>query len=336
MQYLVTGANGFVGSNLVKTILDNGHDVRGLIRESSNTVNLEGLEVETVLGDIRNQEEIMEACTGVDGIFHTAALYSFWAPDYREFYETNVEGTENVLQAAKTSNVDRVVFTSTASLLAHSDDGRSLPDDADQLPSDYKISKYFAERRALEFDSENDLEVLVASPTVPIGPGDYGPTPTGRLILEFLNGRMKGIVDMDFNLVDVEDVAEGHLLVMEDGKPGERYVLGNRNTSLSEVIDLLSQFTGLPKPRFRIPYHLALGAAWVDEFFEGFLLNSRPTIPISAIESTRVDERIDPTPWIEKLGLPKTPMATSLKRAVDWYVKNGYVENEGALRDDRN
>ncbi len=317
---------------MVKVLLESGHDVRGLIRESSNTVNLEGLEVETVIGDIRKPKELEEAVSGVDGVFHTAALYSFWAPDYEIFYETNVDGTENVLRAAEEAGVERLVFTSTASLLAHSDDKRSLPDSPDDLPSDYKISKYFAERTALDFGSESAMDVLVASPTVPIGPGDYGPTPTGRLILEFLNGRMKGFVDMDFNLVDVEDVAEGHLIVMEDGEPGERYVLGNRNTSLSEVIDLLAQFTGLPKPLFRIPYPLALGAAWVDEFLEGFLLNSRPSIPISAIESTRVDERIDPTPWVEDLGLPKTPLATALKKSIDWFVRNGYVKNEGALR----
>lgn len=331
LKFLVTGANGFVGSNLVKTLLEEGHEVKGMIRETSNTVNIDDLEIETVVGDIRNPDEVANAIQGVDGVFHTAALYSFWAPRYEDFYDTNVEGTKNVLEASLDARVERLVLTSTASLLAHSDDNRSLPESTDQLPSDYKITKYFAERRALEFESRTELDVLIASPTVPVGPGDLGPTPTGRLILEFLNGKMKGLIDMYFNLVDVEDVATGHLLAMEKGKSGKRYVLGNKNTSLSEVVSLLSRLTGLPEPRFKIPYSLALTAAWIDEFFEGFLLNHRPTIPISAIHSTRVDERIDPSPWIEELGLPKTPMVKSLKKSLDWFSKNGYLKNKGAL-----
>lgn len=332
MEYLVTGANGFVGGNLVKKLLEEGHEVRGLVRESSNTVNLEGLDVELVTGDIRNQDDMQEVVQDADGVFHTAALYSFWASNYEDFYETNVEGTRNVLLAAEEAGIDRVVYTSTASLLAHSDDGKSLPESTDYLPSDYKISKYFAEREALELESESDMDIVVASPTVPVGPGDYGPTPTGRMILEFLNGGMKGFVDMDFNIVDVEDVAEGHLLAMEKGESGKRYVLGNRNTNLSELIQLLSRITGLPKPRFRIPYTLALTAAWVDEFFEGFLLDQRPRIPIASIQSSKVDERIDPTPWLDELGVPKTPMSKTLKKAVDWFMDNGYVSDERTER----
>ena len=331
MEYLVTGANGFVGSNLVRVLLEEGSEVRGLVREGSNTVNLENLDLELVRGDIRNPEDMVEAVNGVDGVFHTAALYSFWASNYEDFYETNVGGTMNVLEAASAAGVERAVITSTASLLAHSEDRSSLPESTEALPSDYKISKYIAERRALEFESEKNLDVVIASPTVPIGPGDYGPTPTGRLILEFLNGKMKGFVDMKFNLVDVEDAAAGHLLAMEKGESGERYVLGNRNTSLSEIIGLMARLTGLPEPWFEIPYPIAITAAWIDEFLEGFLMNRPPMMPISAIQSTRIDESIDPTPWLEKLGAPKTPIAKSVKKSVDWFVENGYVKNKGVL-----
>lgn len=332
MQYLVTGANGFVGSNVVRALLDAGHEVKGLIRESSNTLNLEGLDVRTVKGDIRDRSEIEEAVESMDGVFHTAALYRFWSGSYEDFYRTNVEGTKNVMLAAEAAGVDRFLLTSTASLLAHSEDGETLPESVEQLPSDYKISKYMAEREALDFNDEAEMDVVVASPTVPVGPGDYGPTPTGRMILEFLNGGMKGFVDMDFNIVDVEDVAEGHLLAMENGQPGKRYVLGNRNTSLSEVVQFLSQVTGVPTPRFRIPYPMALTAAWVDEFFEGFLMNRRPRIPISSIRTTRVDERIDPTPWLNELDAPKTPMSKSLKKSIDWFIEHGYVNNEEIVR----
>ncbi len=332
MKYLVTGANGFVGSNLVRDLLANDHEVRGLIRSTSNTVNLEGLDLNLVEGDIRNPKDMVNAAEGVDGVFHTAALYSFWASSYDDFYRTNVEGTLNVLNGAKKANVDKVVVTSTASLLAHSKDNRSLPESSAQLPSDYKLSKYIAEKEALRFADNEDLPVVIASPTVPIGPGDYGPTPTGRLILDFLNGRMKGYIEMKFNLVDVEDVARGHLLAMEKGNPGERYVLGHKNWKMSDVMGVLSRLTGLPKPRFEIPYPLALTAAYVDEFFEGFLLNKKPTMPISAIHSTRVDERLDTSPWMEELGLPTTPTAKSLKKAIDWYLDNGYVNKPEAVK----
>ncbi len=324
---MVTGANGFVGSNLVKVLLDNGHEVRGMVRKSSNVDNIAGLPIETLIGDIRDEETLEEPVQGVDGIFHTAALYRFWAPRNDLFYDTNVLGTRNVLQVADRAGVDRVVVTSTASLLAHSEDGKSLPRSTDGLPSAYKVTKYIAERESLSFNDERDLDVVIASPTVPIGPGDYGPTPTGRLILEYLNGKMKGYLDMDFNVVYVKDVAQGHLLAMEKGVPGERYVLGNKNTSLSEIIEILARVTGRDRPMFKIPYSVAITFAWIDEFVEGFLMRKRPTAPIAAIESTRIDETIDSTPWTKELGLPQTPIIKALKKAMDWYSEHGYLRN---------
>ncbi|MFP3952901.1 MAG: NAD-dependent epimerase/dehydratase family protein [Candidatus Bipolaricaulota bacterium] len=326
-KYLVTGANGFVGSNLVRVLLKEGHEVRGMVRKNSNIDNIAGLPIETVIGDIRDEEALNAPVRGVDGVFHTAALYRFWAPQNDLFYDTNVVGTRNVLNASDRADVERVVVTSTASLLAHSEDGESLPRSTDGLPSAYKVTKYIAERESLSFNDERNLDVIIASPTVPIGPGDYGPTPTGRLILEYLNGRMKAYLDMNFNVVYVKDVAHGHLLAMEEGRPGKRYVLGNKNTSLSEIIDILANITGRDKPRFEIPYPVAVSFAWLDEFFEGFLLRKRPTAPISAIESTRIDERIDSTPWAKELGLPQTPIIKALKKAMDWYSENGYLRN---------
>lgn len=328
-KYLVTGSNGFIGSNIVKTLIEEGHSVRGLVRKSSNLSNLAGLPIEKIEGDIRDFDTLQPTVEGIDGIFHTAAIYRFWAPRYDMFYDTNVDGTLNVLEAAENANVDKVVFTSTASLLAHSDDHSSLPSSTDELPSTYKVTKYIAEKEALKYHQNNQLDVVIASPTVPIGPGDYGPTPTGRLILDFLNGRMKGYLDMNFNIIDVEDVAEGHLLAMQNGEPGKRYVLGNQNTTLSEVLEIVSKITGLRKPTFQIPYHLALTFAWIDEFFEGFLLRRRPLAPVSAIESTKVNEHIDATPWTKELGLPQTPITKALKKAIDWFVTNGYVKHGG-------
>ena len=323
----MTGCNGFIGSHLVKVLLAEGYRVRGLVRSSSDLTNLEGLqdEVQLVRGDLRSPRSLEEAVRDVEAVFHVAALYRFWARDEGVFHKVNVEGTKNLLQAAREAGVRRVVFTGTASLLARSEDGRSLPPSDESLEVPYKRTKYLAEQEVLRFAAEEGPEAVVASPTVPVGSGDLGPTPTGRMILEFLRGNMAGFFDMKFNVIAVEDVAWGHLAALEKGESGERYVLGNRNTSLEEVLRLLSRITGQPPPRFRIPLSLALGAARISEFWEGTLLRRRPTIPLAAVRSAALDERVDPVRSVERLSLPQTPLVRGLKEAVDWFYEMGYV-----------
>lgn len=264
MRALVTGANGFVGSNIVRDLLKCGYSVRGLVRESSNMINLKDLDIDTYIGDLRDYGSLVGATEGIEVAFHPAAVYRFWSPDPDIFDQVNVEGTKNLLKAASENGLERVVVTSTASLLAHSDD-RSLPEDPSSMPSNYKRTKLLAERAALRYGQSGGPEVLIASPTVPLGPGDYSPTPTGRMVLEFLQGRMTGFLEMKFNVVSVADVAEGHRLVLEKGEPGERYVLGNRNMRLSEILWLLSKLTGISLPKFKIPHPVAYTAARVDQ-----------------------------------------------------------------------
>lgn len=320
-RVLVTGANGFVGSNVVKILMEEGLTVRGLVRESSNLFNLEGLDLELVEGDVRNIESLKEALEGCDGLIHTAALYSFWAPDPSLFYRVNVEGTVNVLKAASDQGVQRAVVTGTASYLKSSEEGCRRPLE-DSLSTDYRRTKCIAEKKAFQFEEENALSVTVASPTVPIGPGDIGPTPTGRMIRDFLLGKMNGYLDMSFNVIDVEDVARGHFMALSEGESGSRYVLGYRNTSLSKLMDLLSKFTGKPRPRFRSPYPLAKAAAWMDELVEGKVMNRHPAVPLQAVLSTRKDERIDTGNLAWDLCPPKITMTESLRRAVDWFREN--------------
>lgn len=322
-KVLVTGCNGFIGSHVVSALLQRNYQVRGLIRENSDLSNIKNFDIELVYGDVRYQDDIYEALEGVDAVIHTAAVYRFWIKDPQLFYDTNVGGVTNLLEAGSRRGIDRMVLTSTASLLAHSDNG-GLPDSEKQLPSHYKRSKYRAERNALSFD-DSSLEVVVASPTVPIGPGDIGPTPTGRMILEFLRGKMKAFLEMKFNLVAVEDVAQGHVLALEEGQPGTRYILGNKNMALSSLLWNLAQITRRPAPRFAIPISIAEGAAKIDEFMEGTLLNRRPQIPLEAVRTSRVDERVDPQPTVDRLGLPQTSIYSALNRAIRWFYDRGYV-----------
>lgn len=319
-KILVTGANGFVGSNIFKVLLDEGVPVRGLVRETSNLFNLRDLDAELLRGDLRDYDSLLEALEGCDGLIHTAALYRFWAPDSDLFYRINVEGTQNILEAAYEKGVEKAVVTSTASYLDFSGGEASLPP-LDSLESDYKKTKCQAEKKALEFGKEKDFPVVVVSPTVPLGPGDIGPTPTGRMIRDFLRGKMNGYLDMSFNAVDVKDVARGHLEALREGEPGRRYILGYRNTSLREIMELLSEFTGKSVPRFRSPYSMALAAAWVDELVEGEMLGRHPTVPIQAVYSTRRDESIERENLAWDLSPPSKALVESLRRSMDWFCE---------------
>ena len=319
-RVLVTGANGFVGSNIVSVLLEKGIAVRGLVRETSDLFNLKDLDVELARGDLRDKESLKKALEGCDGLIHAAALYKFWAPDSSLFYEINVEGTINLLQAASELGVKRAVVTSTASYLDCSSEGCSRPP-IETLKSDYKKTKCLAEKRALEFQDENLLSVIVASPTVPIGPGDISPTPTGRMIRDFLLGKMNGYLDMSFNVIDVKDVARGHLAALLKGEPGERYILGYKNTTLVKVMELLSKLTGKSMPKIRSPYYLALSAARLNELVEGKILNRQPSIPPQAVLSTKRDETIDTDNLAWELCMPRITLIESLRRSVDWFRK---------------
>jgi len=328
MKALVTGATGFIGSNLVRELLEDGLAVRVLVRPGSDRRAIAGLPVETVEGDLRDGGSLTRALDGCDFLFHAAAQYSFWTPDPKLIYETNVGGTRRLLEAARATGIRKVVYTSSESTVAvpgpgalGTEDGVSRPE---ELAGHYKRSKLEAERVALEA-CRSGLPVVVVNPTTPIGPWDLKPTPTGRIILDFLNRRMPAYVNTGLNVVHVKDVARGHLLALRKGRVGERYLLGNRNLTLKQILDMLARITGLPAPRLRIPLLLALFAGYMDELLSGRVRGSPPRIPVAAVKTARHFRHFDCSKAVRELGLPQTPVEKALEDAVRWFRENGYA-----------
>ncbi len=328
MKALVTGATGFIGSNLVRELLRQGFQVRALAREGSDRRNLEGLDVEVAGGDLRQKDSLDRALEGCDVLFHVAANYSFWTPRPREVYETNVEGTRNVLNAALAAGVSRVVYTSTESTIGISGKGclgtEEWVSEAGSLSGHYKKSKLMAERVALDMYRAG-LPLVIVNPTTPVGLFDRKPTPTGQLIVDYVNRRMPAYVNTGLNLVDVEDVARGHILALRKGCAGERYILGNRNYTLKEIFNMLEGVTGIPAPRVRLPLWAALGVAYVDEFVSGRVLKKRPGIPVAAVKTASKVRHFDCSKASNELGYAPAPVEPALERAVRWFHDNGYA-----------
>jgi dihydroflavonol-4-reductase len=329
LKALVTGATGFIGANLVRELLKQGFQVRALVREGSDLRNLEGLKVELALGDLRNAEALKKALEGCDVLFHTAALYSFWVPQPEVMYEINVKGTANILQAALHTGVQKVVYTSTESTIGI--DRRTglgkenLIARPEELTNHYKRSKFLAEKVALDM-CQKGLPIVVVNPTATVGPYDRKPTPTGRFILSFLNRHMPAYVNTGLNLVNVEDVARGHLLALEKGKVGERYILGNENLTFQTVLEMLSRLTGIRPPRICLPLSFALAVGYLSEFFVGRVLKKPPWITVEAVKAARDFRFFDCSKAIEELGFAPTPVEKGLERAVRWFKENGYVK----------
>lgn len=328
MKVLVTGASGFIGGNLVRALLRDGHAVRALVRPASDRRNIEGLDVEVALGDLTDPVSLAPALDGCEGLFHVAASYAFWSPDPRRFHEANVTGTQNILAAARRAGVRKIVYTSSESTLKIPADGtpgtEAELDDPDKLSGDYKRSKCLAEHRALEM-SRTGLPIVIVNPTTPIGPFDVKPTPTGRLVVDFINGRMPAYVDAGLNIVDVGDVVQGHILAMEKGTCGERYVLGNRNLTLKEIFAILEGLTGIRSPRIRVPLWTALVAAHIDEAICGGIFRREPTIPVAAVKAAREYRFFDCSKSVRELGMPQTPVEEAFERAIRWFREHGYV-----------
>jgi len=328
MKALVTGATGFIGGNLVQELLRQGFQVRALVKPNNSLHNLAGLEVELVYGDVRDRSSLRPALRGCDVLFHLAACYHLWVPDPRLMYEVNVGGTRNVLSAALEEGVERAVYTSTAATVGIPSDGRpgteETPMDPRDLVGHYKRSKYQAEQEALRICSQG-LPLVIVNPTTPVGPGDIRPTPTGKIILDFLRGRMLAYVDTGLNLIDVEDVAKGHLLALERGRIGERYILGHRNLTLQEVFHMLEEVSGIRAPKHRLPLWLALGIAYVDEFIEGRLFRTTPWVPVVGVKMAAKPMYFDASKAVRELGLPQSPIEEALAKAVRWFRAHGYV-----------
>jgi dihydroflavonol-4-reductase len=328
MKALVTGATGFIGANLVRRLIEEGFEVRVLVREKSPRSNIMGLDVEIAVGDLNDKASLDAAISGCNVLFHAAASYVFWTRDPAAVYAANVGGTENVLLAALEAGVEKVVYTSTETTIGVPSGGLGRETNVstiDTLYGDYKKSKLLAEQVALRM-CEQGLPVTIVNPTMPLGAWDIKPTPTGQVVVDFLNGRMPAYVNTGLNLIDVDDVARGHLLALEKGKVGERYILGHRNSSLRELLELLGTVTGIKAPSVRIPIGLAVAAGAVDEFVEGRLLRRHPRIPLAAVRTARKIRHFDCAKAVQELGLPQSPIEEALDRAVAWFRQNGYVK----------
>ena len=328
MTTLVTGATGFLGSHVARQLVARGDaNVRVLVRPSSDLRALAGLAVEHVTGDLRDPASLDRALVGVECVYHVAADYRLWARNPREIYESNVTGTRNLLQAARRANVARIVYTSTVATIAVPNSG-SLPSESTRarvtdMIGAYKRSKFLAEQEVLQAASEG-LPVVIVNPTTPVGPGDWKPTPTGKIVVDFLNGRMPAYVDTGLNFVAVEDAAAGHLLAAERGRAGERYLLGSENLSLRELLDGLALVSGRPAPKFRVPLALAFIAACADTIVAR-IAGREPQIPIDGVRIARHSMFVDCSKAVQELGFAPAPVAAALGRAVRWYEENGYV-----------
>ena len=327
MSTLVTGAAGFLGSHVTRQLVARGEEVRVLIRASSSNRAISDLPLEYVTGDLRDPASLERAMKGVRRVFHVAADYRLWAKRSQDIYDSNVGGTKNLLAAAKAAGVAQLIYTSTVATIAV--DRLELPNEftdskLEEMIGHYKRSKWMAEQEALKAAKEG-LPVVVAMPTTPVGPWDWKPTPTGKIILDFLNGKMPGYVETGLNFVGVEECAAGHLLVAERGKVGERYLLGAENLTLKEMLDTLAKITSLPAPGMKIPHGVALGVAYVESTLSR-LVGREPQIPVEGVKIAQHKMFVDCSRAQKELGFQPGSVAAALERAVRWYQLKGYVK----------
>jgi dihydroflavonol-4-reductase len=326
---LVTGASGFIGSAVVRALLIAGYPVRALLEPGRDDSNLRGLDVERLEGDIRDPSTVNTAVEGVETVFHLAAIYRFWARDPEVFYDVNVGGTLNVLRAARGAECRRVVYTSTVATLGVAEDGllaseRSLVH-FEHLFGHYKRSKYLAEHEVLRAGATG-LPVVLVHPTFPVGEGDTAPTPTGRTIVEFLNGRIPAYVDTALNVAHVDDVARGHVLAAEKGQPGRSYILGGENMTLRQMLATLADLCGLPAPRVRISPRVVLPIVRTAEWFEARVMQREPTLPAEPVRMATTRMEYDDSRARTELGYTSGTARTALQRAATWYVEHGFVK----------
>jgi dihydroflavonol-4-reductase len=320
---LVTGATGFIGWHVAKKLLARGANVRALVRPTSM---VRELEVESLTGDLRDPDSLARAVAGCGVVYHVAADYRLWVKNPGELFRSNVDGTRNLLNAARKAGVERVVYTSTVGCIGIPPDqpgDEDMPVDIKQMAGAYKQSKFQAEQVALEF-AESGFPVVIVNPTAPVGDHDFKPTPTGKIVVDFLKGSLPAFVDTGLNLVDARDTAAGHLLACERGRIGERYILGCENLTLEQILGRLSRLSGRPAPGWRIPYPVAymaglVSTAWAD------LTGHEPRAPIDAVKMARKKMFVSSDKAKRELGFNPGPVDGALKRAVDWFQNNGYV-----------
>ena len=324
MIVFVTGATGFVGSHVARTLAAGGADLRLLVRAGSRTANIDALPGERITGDLREPAFLRKALSGCEAAFHVAADYRLWCRDPQQMHRANVEGTQALIEAAAHAGVRRVVFTSSVATMGFNANGELADEDSPvslaNMIGPYKRSKFMAEQIALKAP-----HVVVVNPTTPVGAQDIKPTPTGRIILDFLRRKFPAYVDTGLNLVDVKECARGHLLAWETGLPGRRYILGGENLTLKEILDKLAAITGLPAPAMRLPYVAAWCAGALDTFFTGYLMRREPRVVLDAVRMGRKKMFVNCGRAERELGFKAKTVDAALREAVDWFVSHQYV-----------
>ncbi len=330
----VTGGTGFIGSHVIECLLEEGWRVRALTRRKHLPEFLHFPDVQWILGNLLDRDILRKAISGCDAIFHVAADYRLWSKNPEDLYKTNVDGTRNLLSLAKEYNIPKVVYTSSVGALGLNKDGipanENTPVRLKDMIGHYKRSKFLAERVAEEY-ADSGLSVVIVNPSTPIGPRDHKPTPTGRIIVDFINGRMPAYVNTGLNFIHVRDVAKGHILAYERGKSGEKYILGNRNMTLKDFFNMLSEITEIPSPRVRLPVSFVFPIACINELISK-VTNIPPVVPLEGVRMSRHFMFFDSTKAVRELGLPQTPLEKAIKEAIAWYVREGYVQPDKLTR----
>jgi dihydroflavonol-4-reductase len=327
VKNLVTGATGFIGSAIARELLKNGEEVRVLVRKTSDTRNIDKLDVEKVYGDIRDTDSMKKALKGCDTFYLTAAYFAHWAPDPKALYEVNVGGTKASLQAAYEAGTGKVVYTSTNNAIAASGPVPANEEKAFnywESRDHYSMSKYIAENEARIFITRG-LPVVIVNPTLVIGINDVKPTPSGQMIIDVVNQKMPGYIDGGINIIDVEDVACGHVLAAKKGRVGERYLLGNRNITVYEYLKLIADIAGVKAPSLKIPYRMALALGYLFELGASITKNP-PIVTASEVRIGKMTEWYDCSKAVNELGLPQTPTDVTIRKALNWFMENGYIK----------
>ena len=328
MRVFLTGATGFVGGHVARRYAAEGAELRLLTRQNSRLDSLAGLKAEMVVGDLREPEKLRSALTGCDALVHVAADYRLWVRDPKEMYAANVDGTRELLRLAREVGIRRVVYTSSVATMGFKADGTIVNEDTPVSLADmighYKRSKFFAEQEAIRAAQAGQY-VMILNPTTPIGPGDAKPTPTGRIIVDFLNKKFPAYVDTGLNLVDVDEVARMHVAALEHGTPGERYILGGENLTLKQILDRMSSITGLPSPTMKVPHIVAMAFAFFDETLTGKLRGKEPRATVEAVRMGKKMMFASSAKAERELGFKVLPIYQALRAAIDWFIDHGYA-----------
>jgi dihydroflavonol-4-reductase len=328
VKAFITGATGFLGTHVARVLAEQGAGLRLLVRPTSNLKNLEGLPAETAMGDLRDAASLEKAMSGCEVVFHVAADYRLWVQDPAEMYRSNVEGTRAILEAARKNGVRCVVYTSSVATIGFTGNGHPADEDSPVALADmighYKRSKFMAEQVALEAGRAG-MRVVTVNPTTPVGEQDIKPTPTGRIVVDFLKGKFPAYVETGLNLVDVRECALGHVEALERGKSGQRYILGGENLTLKQILDKLGAISGLPSPKVKLPYFVAYAAGLVDQTVSGRLLHREPRATVETVRMGKKKMWASSGKAERELGWKILPADNALRRAVEWFRANAYA-----------